>query len=144
MPTKSCQLKPLTSADSITLVLENWRVILRIARFATDLRGSDPEFGTALLGDSAETTDLADHPCLPGMSMMAAIRIISPSSMSVTVDMGKLNTVPKHAQRIVRLASKLWATPKALTDITIRVATFVATGWMPVKYAAPRINSIKG
>ena len=45
--------------------------------------------------------------CEPTNSIAAAIATMSVSSTSVTVDMGKLNTVPKQAQRIVRLASRL-------------------------------------
>ena len=78
------------------------------------------------------------------MSAAAAIATISPSSTSVTVDMGRLNTVPRQAQRIARLFSTLCRTPTLLTAITTSVTRFAANGWKPVTNAAPSSSSMKG
>src|SRR5437764_13887985 len=54
-------------------------------------------------------------------SIPAAIASISTSSTSVTTDIGKLNTVPRQAHRILRLAASAFPTPNALTPITSSV-----------------------
>ena len=69
---------------------------------------------------------------------------ISRSSKRVTLVIGNLNTVPKHAHWILLFLSKACNTPKLLTAIKIKVKIFTAKGAILSRYAKPKNNSRKG
>lgn len=61
------------------------------------------------------------------------IAIIKPSSMIVTVLIGKLKTAPKHAHWIFFLFSTVCNTPIILADITTTVTKLVTNGLKLIK-----------
>jgi hypothetical protein len=67
--------------------------------------------------------------------------IINPSSMIVTVLMGKLKTDPRQAHWIFCLLSTVCNTPIMLIDMTINAIMFVTKGLKFTRYAIPRKSS---
>ena len=70
----------------------------------------------------------AEWEILGSAAWLKAMATMSPSSMMVTVDMGRLKTVPRQAQRMVFLESTACKTPSRLTPMTMAVTAFTSVG----------------